>query len=113
MLRVVTDVLELSQRQDFLMGCQRLLASEMEWLIVDMRGLRRIFSIFVGTVMDVNARVRGEGRRLTIIASEDVGKLFRTLVGPETLEICQPESELGVRSKRKSSRTIRRPSERL
>jgi len=110
-LSIASEQLELDQRAEFLGACQQLLDSRMPWLVIDMRGLRRIFSIFVGTVMDVNSRARGEGRRLTVIAREDVGKLFRAVVGPEVLEICQPDSALNGGSRRRSSRRSRRPDQ--
>jgi hypothetical protein len=106
-LQMMTDTLELSHRAEFLAACARLLETARGRLVIDLRGLRRIFSIFVGTVMDVNAKVRGEGRRLTVIATPEVEKLFRTVVGPESLEICNPASPIAKASRRKSTRFIR------
>lgn len=99
-LQVMSDTLALSDRDDFLKACGELLKSEKKNLVIDMRGLRRIFSIFLGTVLDVNARAGKEGRRLTVMTSEDVAKLFRTVAGPDTLAI----REIKPPSARKSSR---------
>jgi hypothetical protein len=106
-LQIMTDTLELSHREEFLAACAGLLETTRGRLVIDLRGLRRIFSIFVGTVMDVNAKAGAEGRRLTVIASPDVEKLFRTVVGPETLEICSPASPIARASRRKSTRFVR------
>jgi anti-anti-sigma regulatory factor len=103
-MQVVSDSLELSHREAFLKACSDLMETDRARLIIDLRGLKRIFSIFVGTIMDVNNTVRGQGRRLTVVASLEVTKLFRTVVGPETLEICQPRPSTRISSRRKSGR---------
>jgi hypothetical protein len=106
-LSVVTDTLDIGQRGEFLTACAELLATDMKWLAVDMRGLRSIFSVFIGSVMDVNTQVRSQERRFTIIASEHLTQMFRSVVGADALEICQPESPEGRSSRRRSSRIVR------
>ena len=86
-LRMSRDSLELSDREAFLAACRQLLDTDQPRLVIDLRGLRRIFSIFVGTIMDVNARARKEDRHLALMASGEITKLFRTVVGSEVLEI--------------------------
>lgn len=107
-LQVVSDTLALSDRDEFLKACGELLKSDKKNLVIDMRGLRRVFSIFLGTVLDVNARAGKEGRRLTVMASEDVAKLFRTVTGPDTLDIHEVESRSGRKSSRRKSGRIGR-----
>ena len=107
-LQLVRDALELSDREEFLGACAKLLDTGRGRLVIDMRGLRRIFSIFVGTVMDVNARARKEGRHLTLMASEEVTSLFRTIVSSEVLDICPTTAPGGKNGRRKSGRISRR-----
>jgi len=107
-LEVASDTLALSDRDEFLKACGELLDTGRKHVIIDMRGLRRIFSIFLGTVLDVNVKVGKAGGRLTVMASEEVTKLFRTVAGPEILEVCQTErSGRRKSSRRKSGRTSR------
>jgi anti-anti-sigma regulatory factor len=107
-LSVVSNSLDLDRRAEFIGACSRLLESGMKRVVIDMRGLRRIYSIFVGTVMDVNARARAEGIDLTVIAGEDVTRLFRSLVGEDVLSICQPDQPHSGKSRRPSSRRFTR-----
>ena len=107
-LEVVSDTLALSDRDEFLKACGELLETGKKHVIIDMRGLRRIFSIFLGTVLDVNVKVGRAGGRLTVMASEEVSKLFRTVAGPEILEICQAERTGRRKSSRRGSSRISR-----
>jgi hypothetical protein len=86
-LTVVGDSLEIPDHQEFLKSCGRLLNSGCGSLVVDLRELRRVFSIFVGTIMDANVKAGREGKHLTVVATDGVTRLFRTVVGPEVLDI--------------------------
>jgi hypothetical protein len=86
-LEVTRDSLEMTDREEFLAGCRRLLATGQPRLVIDLRSLRRIFSVFVGSVMDANARAQVEGRALVVLATEPVAALFRAVVGAEVLNI--------------------------
>jgi hypothetical protein len=86
-LRVLADEISLSDRDAFMRGCQQLLDTGCSKLVIDFGGLDRVFSIFVGTVMDVNARAHGEGRELEVVAGEGVTRLFRMVADPEVLRM--------------------------
>ena len=103
-LEILAEDLDLGNRDEFLEGCRRLLEAGQPHLIIDMHGLQRLFSIFIGTVMDVNVKARLEGRRLTVVASDGVTRLFRTVVGPESLEVCPPPGPMGEKGSRRSAR---------
>lgn len=87
LLQVMRESLEMADREEFLAACRQLLATGQPRLVIDLRSLRRIFSVFVGSVMDVNARARADGRRLTVLTTESVARLFRAVVGAEMLDI--------------------------
>ena len=101
-LQVMRDSLEMGDREAFLSACRELLATGQPQLVIDMRSLRRIFSVFVGSVMDVNARAHAQGLNLTVLATESVASLFRAVVGAEALNIDDGISE-EERARRKVS----------
>lgn len=107
-LQVTRDVLELSDREAFMAGCRELLASDAGRLVIDLRDLRRVFSVFVGTVMDVNVHVREEGRKLVVLASEAVSEVFGAVGVNAELDIrTRSGAAEDVALKRRSSRTFR------
>jgi hypothetical protein len=93
-LRVLADDISLGDRDAFMRGCQELLATQCSRLVIDFGRIERVFSIFVGTVMDVNARAHGEGRELEVLAGPGVTRLFRMVAPPEALKI-SPRKEAG------------------
>jgi hypothetical protein len=103
-LQVVCDALTLDCRDEFLGACAGLIRSGCGSLVIDLRNLRRVFSIYVGTIMDVNARAQRDGRSLTVVAGPELTKMFRSVVGPETLRICEPASSPAASGRRQSSR---------
>jgi hypothetical protein len=106
LLEITRDSLGMTDREEFLAGCRSLLASGQKHLFIDLRGLRLVFSVFVGTVMDVNVRARADGRRLTVLAGPAVAKLFRSVAGGDAVEIdggvAQPEKPRRRISSRRS-----------
>lgn len=109
LLSVLRNALEMTDREWFLAGCRELLASGQPNLVIDLRGLRRIFSVFIGSVLDVNARARSEGRRLTVLTSEPVAQVFRSVAGAETLNLDDGVS-IEERARRKTSSRRRSPA---
>lgn len=106
LLEVTRTSLEMTDREEFLAGCRALLASGQKHLVIDLRGLTRVFSVFVGTVVDLHARAGAEGRSLKVIASEEVARLFRSVSGGQALDIDDGLSE-AERARRRT--TSRRP----
>ena len=108
-LTVLSDSLNMADREAFLAACRELLAGKASNLVIDLRALRRIFSVFIGSVMDVNARAKNEGRRLTVLTTEGVATVFRSVVGTDVLEISDGLTD-EERARRKISSRRRSPA---
>lgn len=103
-LQVLRDSLEMSDREAFLAGCRELLATGQHNLLIDLCGLRRVFSVFVGSILDVSARARAENRRLLLKTTTAVAEVFRTVIRPEVLEIIAEPPPEERQPRRHSSR---------
>jgi hypothetical protein len=92
-LRVDRDTLDMGEQQAFRNGCRRLLDSGQPAVYVDLRGLRSLLSIYLDIVLEANSEARAADRRLTVLVGEKLGDLFRTVVGPELLELAYTDPE--------------------
>ena len=72
----VKGELDFDQRKDFSERVEELLAVSQKRLVVDLTGTRRLFSVFLGSMVDVHQRAEAAGKTLTVLASERVGHLF-------------------------------------
>ncbi len=92
-LSVNRDTLDMGEQQEFRDGCRQLLETGQDHLYVDLRGLRSLLSIYLDIVLEANGEVRDAGRRFTVLAGERLGDLFRTVVGPEILDVGYTDPE--------------------
>lgn len=92
-LLVDRDTLDMSEQQEFRAGCRKLLETGQAHLYVDLLDLRSLLSIYLDIVLEANAEAKKAGRRFTVLASEKLCDLFRTVVGPETLEVSSTEPD--------------------
>ena len=79
--------LAMDDHSEFLEACRDLVETGRKKLFVDLVGQKRMLSLFIGTVMDVNSKARTEGRSLTVLAGKDLTSLLRCIAGPDVLEI--------------------------
>lgn len=92
-LTVDRDTLDMGEQQEFREGCRKLLDSGQPHVYVDLRALRSLLSIYLDIVLEASGEARDAGRRFTVLASERLGDLFRTVVGPELLEVAYTDPE--------------------
>lgn len=92
-LTVDRDTLDMGEQQDFRNGCRQLLDTGQARLYVDLRGLRSLLSIYLDIVLEANREARDAGRSFIVLTSERLGDLFRTVVGPEILEVGYTDPE--------------------
>ena len=92
-LTVDRDTLDMGEQQEFRDGCRSLLGTGRAHLYVDLRGLRSLLSIYLDIVLEANGEALEAGRRFTVLASERLGDLFRTVVGPEILDVGYTDPE--------------------
>ena len=86
-LEVTTEALGMPDRAEFLAGCQDLMASDQKRLVLDLHSVRRIFSMFMGTIVDLSDRARRNGQSLTVKASPPAADLMRSVLGTRFLDI--------------------------
>ena len=108
LLEVVRTSLEMTDREEFLAGCRALLAAGQRNLVIDLRGLQRVFSVFVGTMLDLHVRAGAEGKSLKVLASEEVVRLFRSVSGGQALHIDDGLSEAERARRKTTSRRTRK-----
>jgi hypothetical protein len=92
-LRVARDTLDMGEQQEFRSGCRKLLDTGQAHLFVDLRDLRSLLSIYLDIVLEANSEAKAAGRRFTVLVGEKLGDLFRTVVGPELLELALNDPE--------------------
>jgi hypothetical protein len=109
-LEVLHDSIEMAEWEDFVKGCNRLLASPQPQLVLDLRRLQRVLSVFIGEAVRLNARAGEAGKRFALLAAGQVAEVFRMLLGGDLLEIVtdgRPPEELESREKRQARRSAR------
>ena len=92
-LRVNHDTLDMDEQQEFRAGCRRLLDTGQEHVYVDLRALRSLLSIYLDIVLEANNEAKAAGRKFTVLVGEKLGDLFRTVMGPELLELAYTDPE--------------------
>lgn len=75
MLRVTGD-LNMQQRKEFVFNLEQLLACPEKKLVVDLTRIERLFSIYLGTLVDVKQRAEKDGKVFSILATKKVAQLF-------------------------------------
>ena len=78
-LRVPGPRLEITQRESFARGCDALLASGAAKVVVDLSHVDRIFSLFAGTIIDLQVRAERAGKSLSVLASPQVRDSFERM----------------------------------
>ena len=86
-LRVPGPRLEITQRESFAEACSRGLASPAAKLVVDLSQVDRIFSLFIGTIVDLHVRAERAGKSLTLLASPAVRESLGRMGLEKTLDL--------------------------
>ncbi len=86
-LRVRPGRLEITQRAAFGEACDRLLSSTSERLVVDLSATDRIFSLFIGAMVDLHVRAERVQKRLTILAGGPVLESLQKMGLEKTLDL--------------------------
>ena len=92
-LRVDRDTLDMSEQQEFRDNCRELMSSSHDRLYVDLRSLRSLLSIYLDIVLEANNEARAAGKKFTVLVRERLGDLFRTVIGPELMDISSEDPE--------------------
>ena len=86
-LKVRARRLELRMREDFLRQTEELLDRPEEGLAVDLSGLPRIFSLFIGALVDLNMRVQRAGKTLAVFVSPAVAGQLRRMSLDQNMDV--------------------------
>jgi len=109
-LEVLHDSIQMSEWDDFVKGCARLMACEQSHLVLDLRRLERVLSVFIGESVRLNSEAVNRGKRFTVLAAGQVGEVFKMLLGSDLLEIVtdgKPPEELESPEERRARRSSR------
>lgn len=79
--------LDLDQRKDFSFSAEQLLASDQPKLVLDLTKVSRMFSIFIGTIVDLNQRATQNGKVFSVLAGKKVADLFEQANLNETIPV--------------------------
>jgi len=90
-LQVCRDSVEMSDWAAFVEACERLLGSSQPRLVLDLRALHRVLSIFIGQAVQTSDQARKRSQRFTVLASGDLARLFKSILGSEIVEIATEE----------------------
>ena len=86
-LKVRVRRLGLPMREEFLAATSELLARPEVKLIVDVSGLSRIFSLFIGALVDLNMRAQQAGKSLAVLTSPGVADQLRGMSLDQNMDI--------------------------
>jgi anti-anti-sigma regulatory factor len=81
------DSLEMADWSEFVKASEKLARSEARNLVLDLRKLRRILSIFIGTAVQLSAQARSRKRRFAVLARGHVADILGNVLGRDILEI--------------------------
>ena len=86
-LRVPGPRLEITGREEFTAACARLLAEPAKKVVVDISAVEGIFSLFIGTLVDVHVRAERAGKRLSVMVSDPVRESLERMGLEGTLDL--------------------------
>jgi hypothetical protein len=90
-LRVGYDSIEMTEWEKFVKACEKLLRAKQLHLVLDLRELNRILSVFIGKAIEMNFQVRKQDRRFTVLAKRELVSDIQNILGPEILEFVTEE----------------------
>jgi hypothetical protein len=86
-LAVNFDSIEMRDWGRFVEASDRLMHKRQKRLVLDLRRLRRVLSVFIGAAVQMSAQARGDGRRFTVLASGQLASTLHNILGSDILEI--------------------------
>ena len=86
-LSVNFDSIEMHDWGRFVEASERLMRKRQKHLVLDLRRLRRVLSVFIGAAVQMSAQAKSEGRRFTVLASGQLANTLHSVLGNDILEI--------------------------
>ncbi|MHC4874525.1 MAG: STAS domain-containing protein [Planctomycetota bacterium] len=71
-----SGTLNVDVRKEFNAAADKLLASEMDKLVLDLTSVNRIFSLFFGSIVDMSKRAQDNGKSFSVMAKDNLCKLM-------------------------------------
>lgn len=75
-LRVTGD-LDFEKRKNFSESAEQLLKTSQPKIVIDLTAITRIFSVYLGTIVDIHQRSEKEGKALSVLANKKLSELFK------------------------------------
>ena len=73
----IFDELRFDHRAEFKSALKSLLLSDRSKVVIDLSSTKRMFSVFLGTLVDLQQSLEDHGKTLTILCSPRLLKLFK------------------------------------
>lgn len=89
----VSGEMEFEQRKDFVEAFDGLLESDCDKIVVDLTRIQRLFSIYLGTLVDFQQRSDKAGKTFSILAGQRLHTLFEKAKLLEVLTIVVVDDE--------------------
>jgi len=86
-LRVFTPEVGMDHKDLFKALTEELLASPQSKLVVDLSKTRRIFSLFIGSLVDLHQRAGKESKTLTILAPKSIYEILQKMNLGDVLDV--------------------------
>jgi hypothetical protein len=86
-LEVLRDSVEMSEWESFVRAGAQLVGSGQKHMVLDLRRLKLILSLFIGEAVRLSGQARARGGRFTVLAAGRIGDTFRMILGADVLEI--------------------------
>lgn len=86
-LAVNFDSIEMRDWGRFVEASDALMRMHQKHLVLDLRKLRRVLSVFIGAAVQMSSQAKGDGRRFTVLASGQLAGTLHNILGNDILEI--------------------------
>jgi hypothetical protein len=86
-LAVNFDSIEMRDWGRFVEASDRLMLKRQKRLVLDLRRLRRVLSVFIGAAVQMSSQAKSSGRRFTVLASGQLAGTLHNILGNDILEI--------------------------
>jgi anti-anti-sigma regulatory factor len=83
----VRGELTVENRRAFVALAEKLLACEQPKLVIDLSRLQRVFSMFIGTFIDLDQQARAQGQSLSFMMTQTVADMVRMVRDDDEMAI--------------------------
>jgi anti-anti-sigma factor len=84
---VISGSLDFDSRSVFATNIEKLLKRPEKKLVIDMKKVTQLFSVYYGTVIDVDHKAKKLNKNLTLIVNEKLEKMMKVAKIDETINI--------------------------